>query len=766
MIKRKIKGLLLSICALIALLANAQESEFISVSGKVLTIEQTPVTDAQVYVNDSVVSLTDASGIFSFRMQPESFYISASKNGYESESIAVMNPKKDITDLFVTIFRHKELEEVVVTSSPQIETAAKAIWFPSKQEQRYSTNAYQLVDNMNIPDIVSSSHNQSINVLSGQSVQCLINGIEAQPDEVSTLSAKDIVRIDFQRTPGGKYVGKGGVMNFITRQYDYGGNVYLSADEGLTYQYGDYLAFANYKKESLTLSVTGSFKWTKEHRLSSSDNIFNLNSGVMEQTIRPLDATNRFRNAYGRFKIGHGKDNHSFSASVEISANSAPTDSTSSLTTYRGILEQQSKSSRHSSANALSPKLDLDYTLYINGNQYLNISGSASYGRNRYSGKFSETVFDDILTDSKEHNQSYTGALAYYYYLKNNGALGFNFQHNSKIYSDHYWGSSYSSQKLNTGYTSTLLQWQQTLSSLNLFYYLSAGCSYTNTDINGKRDNYWNPVIYYGGNYAINQHQSISLNGNYIHTIFSPEYKNDLVLPTSFFQTTVGNPDLGVIKSFQNYLTYNASFNKFRMSLSYDFMVYFDNITNKYYTKDDILYKTMINDGNFYSNRIILSASYNMLDNALRLSGHSIAEFFHLKGNEYNCKHNGIRGSLSLAYYVKGWSFKATYTTPYKTFSMSDPAYFKNKAQYGIIVSWNHDNLQIEAGAENFANKYRANSRCFDYGSWSMNTTDKFSSKGRNIYVSVTYTLPYGKKTDSPDASYQSTINSAILKPF
>lgn len=759
----KIFALFLS---LTAFLANAQYSNLISVSGTVLTDDQTPVADAQVWVNDSVMSSTDASGLFSFRIRSESFDIYASKDGYESECISVMNPSKDITGLLMTIFRHNELDEVVVTASPQIETATKAIWYPSKQEQRYSTNGYQLVDNMNIPDVVSSSHNQSVSIVNGQSVQCLINGIEAQPDEIATLSAKEIVRIEFQRTPGGKYVGKGGVMNFITRQYDYGGNVYLSADDGLAYQYGEYLAFTNYKKGALTLSVTGSFKWNKEYRLSSSDNIFNLNSGVMKQTILPLDATTTGRNTYGRFKIGHAKNNHSFSASVDISANKIPTDSTVSFTAYSGILEQQSISSRHSSANALSPKLDIDYTLYMNGNQYLNISGSASYGRNKYSGAFSETGFDEILTDSKEHNQSYTGALAYYYYLKNNSALGFNFHHDSKIYSDNYCGSSNSNQKLNTGFTSALIQWQQTLSSLNLYYYLSAGCSYTHTDINGKKDNYWNPVIYYGGNYAINQSQSISLNGNYLHTIFSPEYKNNLVLPTSFFQTTVGNPDLGVIKAFQNYLTYNASFNKFRMSLSYDFMVYLDNITNKYYTKDDILYKTLINDGNFYSNRIIFSASYGMLNNSLRLSGHSIAEFFHLKGDEYDCKHNGIRGSFSLAYYIQGWSFKATYTTPYKTFSMSDPAYFKNKAQYGIIFSWNHDNLQIEAGAENFAKKYRANSRYFDYGSWRMNTIDKFSSKGRNIYVSITYTLPYGKKTDSPDASYQSTINSAILKPF
>lgn len=386
--------------ALTVLFVNAQEIDLISVSGKVLTDSQEPVSDAQVMVNDSIVSVTDTSGLFSFRIRPKSFYIKAAKNGYESERISVMNPTRAITDLLVTMIRNNELDEVVVTAYPQIETATKAIWYPSKQEQRYSTNGYQLVDNMNIPDVVSSSHNQTISIVNGQSVQCLINGIEAQPDEVATLSAKDIVRIDFQRAPGGKYVGKGGVMNFITHQYDYGGNVYVSADQGFAYQYGDYLGFANYKKGALSLSVTGSFKWNREHNLSASDNIYNLNSGIMTQTVRPINALLSSRNTYGRFKISHAKNNHSLNVSLELTANNIPTDSTSSLASYCGILEQQSISSRHSSSNALSPKLDIDYTLYINGNQYLNISGSASYGRNRYSGMFCETGFDDIILNS------------------------------------------------------------------------------------------------------------------------------------------------------------------------------------------------------------------------------------------------------------------------------------------------------------------------------------------------------------------------------
>lgn len=172
-----LKGIITIILALTTLAINAQEIDLISVSGKVLTDAQEPVSDAQVCINDSVVSSTDASGIFSFRIKPESFYIRALKDGYESELISVMNPNNAITDLLVTLVRINELDEVVVTASPQIETATKAIWYPLKQDQQYSTNGYQLVDNMNIPDIVSSNHNQSINVINGQSVQCLINGI-------------------------------------------------------------------------------------------------------------------------------------------------------------------------------------------------------------------------------------------------------------------------------------------------------------------------------------------------------------------------------------------------------------------------------------------------------------------------------------------------------------------------------------------------------------------------------------------------------------
>ncbi len=58
------------------------------------------------------------------------------------------------------------------------------------------------------------------------------------------------------RTPSGKYAGKAGLVNFVTVKMNYGGNVYLSANEGFAYKSGEYLAFADFNKKRYTLSLT------------------------------------------------------------------------------------------------------------------------------------------------------------------------------------------------------------------------------------------------------------------------------------------------------------------------------------------------------------------------------------------------------------------------------------------------------------------------------------------------------------------------------
>lgn len=173
------------------------------------------------------------------------------------------------------------LDEVVVTADTQIETSRKVILRPTKLEKKHSTNGYTLLENMNLPDFNVNASAQIISTITGRDVRILINGMEVQPDELATLAASEIVQIDYQRNPGGKYVGCGAVINFITVQYDFGGNVYFAADQGLARLYGDYTGMVNYKKNAVTLTFTANGKWDNISQRNSAENIFSLNDGVL-----------------------------------------------------------------------------------------------------------------------------------------------------------------------------------------------------------------------------------------------------------------------------------------------------------------------------------------------------------------------------------------------------------------------------------------------------------------------------------------------------
>lgn len=155
----------------------------------------------------------------------------------------------------------EQLPEVVVTADGQIEMSNKTLLMPTPLEKKHATNGFNLLYIMQAPDLEVSARTRSITTHSGGEVVLCINGMEALPEDVAALSAKNIRSIEYIRTPSGKYAGKPGLINFDTIKKDYGGNVYLSANEGFAYKCGDYLAFADFNRKRYTLSLTATGDW-------------------------------------------------------------------------------------------------------------------------------------------------------------------------------------------------------------------------------------------------------------------------------------------------------------------------------------------------------------------------------------------------------------------------------------------------------------------------------------------------------------------------
>lgn len=657
-----------------------------------------------------------------------------------------------------------QLSEVVVTADTQTETAKKVILRPTRLEKQHSTNGYVLLQNMNLPDINVDPSLQSVSTLTGRSVVILINGVEAQPDELATLAASEIVQIDCQRNPGGKYVGSGAVMNFITVRNDYGGNLYLSADEGLARRYGDYVGMVNFRRKALTLTLTGNVKWDHASQLTGADNRFLLNDGVLDQTVRPVENRRHTNSQYASFKVAHASDNHSFDAAISLNRNAVPRNIITDSVTYAGLYNFNSEATRSSKEHGLSPALKIHYNLYLPGGHTIMANANLRHGHTAYFSRYAETGTDDILNDTRENSILAGATLGYFKSFRNGLSLGVTADEYYNYYRDSYSGSFNSCQILTNNHSMAMLHIDHNLPS-GLSYYLSAGLTDLYSAIGSHTDNQLSPMTFYGLTYAINSRHSVSVTGNYAHSIYNPSYKNDAEIRTSFFETTAGNPDLRQLKVFQSLMSYNGRAGHLGFSFTYDFLRYFDNTSNFYYASDNIMYHRLVNDGNFTYNKLIAGLSANLIDNRLRLKGNAIYSINRLNSEHHPAHSNDLRVDFSASYMTGDWQIRGAWALPYSVLGY-DGVKVRNPAQYGLSLGWKRGDWAAELCLDNILHRRARVLTEADYAVYRSSARSLTDLKGRNISLSVTYTLPYGKKTDKEAVETPTAINSAILRPF
>jgi len=736
----------------------------INIDGIVCAGDKSPLEGVIISVHDFALAKSDANGYFSFEMEKaQNIVLSISKEGYSTEIINLKNPPKN-PHLKIALAQGIKIDEVVVKAKKIKETTRKTLLFPTSIEKKHSFNVFQMIRNMNLTDLQVAVSEKKIYTIGKRETVILINGVEASPDELATLSSKEIEHIEYQLFPSGKYVGKGAVINVLVKQSDMGGHVYGTSEHGFLSPYGNYLGMVDYKNKGWTFSTLVAGNWKKNEILQSNHNTYNLQDGVLDEQSYTQRASKKDNQEYIRLKVSHAKEASSLNFHFGIARTDTPKNTRTSETKYTGLYNDLTTKVVHGTDRSWSPSAQMEYIAWFDDSQYVDITASTSYARNKYWVLLNETAQDDIDTQVSEHN--YSGALSALWSKSfENSSLSVSTNMNYHSYDDLYAGTTSSKQTLRVAYNMSLLQWQQSVSD-KFSYYVSGGLNWTGVSSNGVSYHYVDPIAFYGARYMLSENQSLSFSGDVMSTTFSPEYKNSTILPVSFFQTVVGNSDLANLKVYQNTLVWNGHFGQFNLSGSYDFMLYADNITNKYYTEGSTLYRTLINDRNFWSNRFILSISCNLLNESLRLNGSAIAEIYDLDGKENRAHQRDIRTSFGASYMLGHWTLQSSWKLPYTSFGMRQPAFLRKRSLLNLSAAWNSDKWMIEGGVRNLTNRYKHTHEYFTYDVWNKQIDIYNRSLGRNLYLTLTYRLSYGKKKKNESRSYDSHIDSAILKPF
>lgn len=389
---------------------------------------------------------------------------------------------------------------------------------------------------------------------------------------------------------------------------------------------------------------------------------------------------------------------------------------------------------------------------------------TARHGHTNYRSNYLETNVDEIQNNTKENNVLASATLGYFKQFANGLSLGTTIDEYYNYYRDVYSGSFNSKQTLTNNHAMAMLHVNHNL-PFGLSYYASAGVTDLYSTIGDHNDNQFSPMAFYGVTYAFNQKQTVSITGNFAHSIYDPSYKNDAVIRTSFFEATSGNPELEQLKAFQNLLSYNGHIGHFGLSFTYDFLKYFGNTSNRYFAEDNIMYHQLVNDGDFHYHKLIFGVSANLIDNKLRLRGNAIYSMNRFDSEYRPARSNDWRADFSASYMFGDWQLKGTYALPYSVLGIEGTK-IHNPAQYGLSLNWQHGNWVAECCVENFLDCRLATRTDADYGVYQSHSRSFSDVKGRNISLSVTYILPYGKKTEKERVETKSSINSAILRPF
>ena len=657
-----------------------------------------------------------------------------------------------------------KLPEVVVTADGQIEMSNKALLIPTQLEKKHSTNGFNLLYLMQAPDLEVSARTRSITTHSGGEVVLCINGMEALPEDVASLSAKNIRTIEYIRTPSGKYAGKAGLVNFVTVKMNYGGNVYLSANEGFAYKSGEYLAFTDFNRKRYTLSLTITGDWHRDHSYTEGNDMFVFSDkSVLERNYKDESSLKINDGQAMRLRLTSMGNTHRLNTYVGFNRQAVPYSNT-----IQGIYytEPYGATKRTVSYNSqsIAPSAYVNYTLWLPKEQAFDVTASASMGHNKYHSLYAETEQASLSSKVIEDNYVLNGNIRYSKTWKNSLTLTGALSNDYKHYADNYDGTAIGKQHLTSNITIGLLQLSKY--SEKYYYYISTGLSNTAVSLNSIHDNYCMPVAFYGGNYVINNKHSLSLDGLFTHTLFEPSQKNSMVVPTSFFEATCGNPDIAPMKVLGNTLSYNGQIGKIRLSLSYDNNIYFDNIVHQYTANTNTIFDTRINGGTFYGNRFTVGCTYNLFNEHLRLNATAIEECNTLKGATYDMSHNSFRIKGGLVYLAGEWMLSFDYQTPYKSLDIRQPWFIQRRPTYEWKVSWTHKALAIEALVRNPFSRYDKQHITMDYGYYNRNSRIFNETDGRNINLTLTYSLSYGKKSKRGEIEVNKNIDSAIMKMY
>ena len=656
-----------------------------SISGKIIdNTTQKPIKAAQITlltadgVNAKAAIASNEDGKFALNgLSPSSYLLRITSVGYKPMTLTIAELNKD-TDLGELLLKPDtvQLGEVMVSANLQ-KNADRWVFYPSDAIKRQSTDAYDVLQRMALPDLQFDLMNRTLSSQKGGALQIRINGMPSNQSDLAALQPQDIARVEYIDNPGIVYGDGVAAVILVHTKRGYEGmqggvqiaNA-LTAKQGNAYAYFKLIGLKNQlsiKANSHYKNVGGVFtNNNKTFRYPTSDMTLNAQGDDRTYRLRGgsiqleynqlLDERNSFFNVMANYTTSYRPENVSAS---RVQHNDAPF-------FYEQLL---TKDKTHN----VSLDLYLDKQFASKANLLANLT--ATYIGSDYHRAYSKVyhaaaqpTFTNAYNVDGQH-KSIIGKIVFKQPLSKG--------HNLTIGTYNRLSDTRNTYEATNGTSPTSLfnfnnydyiELSGTLRKLS--YSVGGGCSFYRTKSDSLMANYH----FFRPSLTLSYSLSKAFRLQYYLGINPVEPQ--LAMLSSFVQTQSeyelrkGNPHLKPYQAYINQLS--LSFRKHETTASISTYIQYSShpFTNNppiYDAATNMFVYTQSNQHSFTHLQVRLYASQNLFSQALKLSGWLTLNRYINNGLSFFTTYTDIIGGLSLTYDHTTWGMQANFCSAITT---------------------------------------------------------------------------------------------------
>lgn len=741
-------------------------------SGKVVSTDDLPVEGATVMLlspKDSTVvtyGITDALGRFSIPCDRKGVIGKVSCVGHKT----VMSRFKDfhagsviLPEIVVA------LDEVKVKAEEGALYADKSVYLTTSRQRSASSNAYDLLRRMAIPQLNVDAIDERVTDNAGNQVRIFINGMPAMEEELAGMRTSEVKKVEYLENPSdARFQGASRVINIIMQKYEYGGYTKLTAKEGfltgLDSRTETYSAFA-FRKMNYGLYI-GSVNSITHIGGSDSNDEYSLS-----EKVKRNEAVKNYRKQTDRYPVTFQATYNTEKAQIRNMlsfsrvASSVYEEGSVSISGNNQLVNSVFKKNTPNSSNSFSYS---GYQFYSLPHGY-SISLEPEFRYSRIHDRYGYSVEDVSISDRYAKEDAYRFRLEGYVnkkirrkgtlsmFLWSSGDINRLFYEGDVDYRDKFY-------HLNMSYG---IQYNQVIKN-RLYFNVDGGISGYTSDINGKKINELGGFTHLNIQFAANRKNRVGLNFTCATGVPQVAMKSPDILRMNELLYVTGNPELKKSPRLWADINYNwLCSDSFGMSVFGAYEGAFNNFVIAYEPFDGAraLIRKTLNDGAYHKENIGIKLRVNLIDGNLTLQMRPQMNLYRLSGL-YNKNYISPDFNAEVFYYLDNFYFQASYQLKNKYLDSYMNYIYKSRDYYSMMVGWSNSVWNVRLSASNFLSRGDLMSETeYHSKNYISRKTNYGTTYCQRINLSVSYTIGYGKKIKRDDeVGEKAGAASAIIK--